>query len=81
MASPGIIRRPRLPGLPAQLHQQTGQGQRQPLPRQPVPVGTYYFCHESLDTLQHYVKLHVTDLRETHHKTHPRERAEEERGS
>jgi len=36
--------------------------------------------HESLDTLQHYVKLNIADLRDTHHRTHPRERDEEERG-
>jgi site-specific recombinase XerD len=36
--------------------------------------------HEDLETLKHYVKLHINDLRETHHKTHPRERDEEERG-
>ncbi|MDT8391565.1 MAG: tyrosine-type recombinase/integrase [Lentisphaeria bacterium] len=35
--------------------------------------------HESLDTLKHYVKLHIADLKETHHRTHPRERDEEER--
>jgi site-specific recombinase XerD len=31
--------------------------------------------HESLDTLKHYAKLTITDLRETHRKCHPRERA------
>ncbi len=36
--------------------------------------------HESLDTLKHYVKLHIADLKETHHRTHPREKDEEERG-
>jgi site-specific recombinase XerD len=30
--------------------------------------------HESLDTLQHYAKLTITDLRETHRRCHPRER-------
>ena len=35
--------------------------------------------HESLDTLKHYVKLHIADLKETHHRTHPREKDEEER--
>jgi len=35
--------------------------------------------HESLDTLRHYVKLNINDIRETHHATHPRERDEEER--
>jgi integrase/recombinase XerD len=37
--------------------------------------------HESLDTLQHYAKLDVSDLRRTHHRTHPRERDEAERGA
>ena len=36
--------------------------------------------HESLDTLKHYVKIHIADLKETHHRTHPRERDEEEQG-
>ena len=37
--------------------------------------------HESLETLQHYVRLNITDIQETHRKTHPRERHEEkERG-
>ena len=36
--------------------------------------------HESLDTLKHYVKLDIADIRKTHHKTHPRERDERERG-
>jgi len=36
--------------------------------------------HKSLDTLKHYVKLHIAPLKETHHRTHPRERDEEERG-
>ena len=31
--------------------------------------------HESLDTLRHYIRLTITDLRETHHRCHPRERA------
>jgi integrase/recombinase XerD len=30
--------------------------------------------HESLDTLQHYAKLTITDLRDTHRKCHPREK-------
>ena len=30
--------------------------------------------HESLETLKHYTKLTITDLRETHRKCHPRER-------
>ncbi len=30
--------------------------------------------HESLDTLKHYVRLNITDLRKTHQKTHPREK-------
>jgi len=37
--------------------------------------------HESLETLQHYVRLNITDIQETHRKTHPRERDEaQERG-
>ena len=37
--------------------------------------------HESLETLQHYVRLNITDIQETHRKTHPRERDEKkERG-
>ncbi|MDT8392185.1 MAG: hypothetical protein RRC34_16920 [Lentisphaeria bacterium] len=35
--------------------------------------------HESIDMLKHYVKLHIADLKETHHRTHPREKDEEER--
>ena len=35
--------------------------------------------HESLDTLRHYVKLNINDIRETHHATHPRERDEAQR--
>lgn len=30
--------------------------------------------HESLDTLKHYAKLTITDLKKTHAKCHPRER-------
>ena len=30
--------------------------------------------HESLETLQHYTKLTIEDLRKTHQKCHPRER-------
>ena len=30
--------------------------------------------HESLDTLNHYAKLTITDLKATHEKCHPRER-------
>lgn len=30
--------------------------------------------HESLDTLNHYVRLTINDLKATHSKTHPRER-------
>jgi len=30
--------------------------------------------HEHLDTLQHYAKLTITDLKKTHAKCHPRER-------
>jgi len=33
--------------------------------------------HETLDTLRHYVKLNVEDIRETLRRCHPRERAEE----
>jgi len=37
--------------------------------------------HESLETLQHYVRLNITDIQEIHKRTHPRERDEkEERG-
>ena len=39
-----------------------------------------FLGHESLDTLQHYVRLNVSDLRKTHRETHPRERDEEQRG-
>ena len=30
--------------------------------------------HESLDTLQHYARLNIDDLRKTHARTHPREK-------
>ena len=30
--------------------------------------------HESLDTLKHYAKLTITDLKQTHRKCHPREK-------
>lgn len=30
--------------------------------------------HESLDTLKHYIKLTINDLKKTHEKCHPRER-------
>jgi site-specific recombinase XerD len=30
--------------------------------------------HETLDTLKHYAKLTINDLKATHHKCHPRER-------
>ena len=30
--------------------------------------------HESLDTLKHYAKLTITDLKKTHEKYHPREK-------
>jgi len=30
--------------------------------------------HESLDTLKHYTKLTINDLKKTHEKCHPRER-------
>ena len=33
--------------------------------------------HESLETLKHYAKLTITDLKRTHHRCHPRERDEE----
>lgn len=33
--------------------------------------------HESLDTLKHYAKLTIEDLKKTHAKCHPRERSEE----
>src|SRR6056297_3397512 len=32
--------------------------------------------HESLDTLKHYAKLTITDLRATHRQCHPRERSD-----
>lgn len=32
--------------------------------------------HETLDTLKHYVKLTIDDLKKTHEKCHPRERGE-----
>ena len=38
-----------------------------------------FLGHESLETLKHYAKLNIADLRKTHHDTHPRERDEEER--
>ena len=34
--------------------------------------------HESLDTLKHYAKLTINDLRKEHHRCHPRERDGEE---
>jgi len=30
--------------------------------------------HESLETLRHYARLTITDLKETHRRCHPRER-------
>jgi integrase/recombinase XerD len=30
--------------------------------------------HENLDTLNHYVRLTIADLKKTHAKCHPRER-------
>ena len=30
--------------------------------------------HESLDTLKHYAKLNITDLKKTHARCHPREK-------
>jgi integrase/recombinase XerD len=30
--------------------------------------------HENLDTLQHYAKLTIADLKKTHARCHPRER-------
>ena len=30
--------------------------------------------HESLETLKHYAKLTITDLKETHRRCHPREK-------
>jgi len=32
--------------------------------------------HESLDTLKHYVKLTIVDLKKTHRKCHPRDKTE-----
>lgn len=34
--------------------------------------------HENLNTLRHYVKLTITDLKKTHEKCHPREKDSEE---
>ena len=34
--------------------------------------------HESLDTLRHYVKLNINDIRRTHRSSHPRERDEQQ---
>ena len=58
---------------------------RPPWTEKGLPIGGVYHVsrllgHESLDTLQHYARLDVTDLRKTHHLTHPRERDEEARG-
>jgi integrase/recombinase XerD len=33
--------------------------------------------HESLDTLKHYAKLNIQDLKDTHRKCHPRERGQD----
>jgi site-specific recombinase XerD len=30
--------------------------------------------HETLDTLKHYTKLTIVDLKKTHHQCHPREK-------
>lgn len=30
--------------------------------------------HESLDTMKHYAKLMIVDLKKTHKRCHPRER-------
>jgi len=44
----------------------------------PVRAGMYHvkelLGHESLDTLKHYAKLTITDLKAAHAKCHPRER-------
>ena len=32
--------------------------------------------HEDLDTLKHFVRLTIIDLKKTHEKCHPREREE-----
>ena len=37
-----------------------------------------FLGHESLDTIKHYAKLTITDLKETHRKCHPRERDQSE---
>jgi integrase/recombinase XerD len=34
--------------------------------------------HENLDTLKHYARLTITDLKETHRRCHPRDRAGDE---
>jgi site-specific recombinase XerD len=33
--------------------------------------------HESLETLKHYTRLTIQDLKKTHHQCHPRERMED----
>ena len=37
-----------------------------------------FLVHESLDTIKHYAKLTITDLKETHRKCHPGERDKSE---
>ena len=37
--------------------------------------------HESLDTLKHYARLTIVDLKATHARCHPREKDEKERGA
>jgi site-specific recombinase XerD len=32
--------------------------------------------HETLETLKHYARLNITDLKKTHERCHPRERDE-----
>ena len=36
--------------------------------------------HESLETLRHYTRLTIIDLKKTHAKCHPREKNPENRG-
>ena len=48
----------------------------------PRPTNLYHvkelLGHEDLQSLKHYTKLTITDLRKTHAKCHPREKEKEE---
>ena len=44
------------------------------MPTQPIKE---LLGHESLETLKHYAKLTINDLKKTHEKCHPRERVDE----